>query len=351
VCLPELLTLLFLLISQFQRLSSNILSFGMGCYSRRSRLSRGAAVAVFMIIIIRMLLSLNEIPLTTPLPSFIGTGRWNPISISEIKMVENSSSDDDVESRVIRRQRQYLEGLRGMNVTSVKDTWGPDSVKHDLGMTLKRSDPLDSLLYITIPKAGSRTMKTALSTDPSGLTFDRKQFLHKLNTSEYLTFSVVRHPEERIASAYSTIVTRFSGFGKRGRKTLPNIPTPTMGDDIESWREHFQKTMYLWMKTVRDCGWNNTRCRWNEHLIPQIEFVRGYDLRLIGCLDSIEDTFSRINVSLNQTQMNTYQHKDGMPSEKFQSFDLLFNDTKTLIRELYKEDYDLFHTFCGDDTR
>lgn len=98
----------------------------------------------------------------------------------------------------------------------------------------------------------------------------------------------------------------------------------------------------------KDGGWQHKYCSWNEHIVPQIEFLKGYNLSFIGCLDSVNETFAKIhlNVSSEKTKGNSYEHTRNMPAEKFQSFDLLDLETKTLVQKVYHEDYELYRTFC-----
>ncbi len=41
---------------------------------------------------------------------------------------------------------------------------------------------------------------------------------------------------------------------------------------------------------------------------------------------------------------NQYEHTDKIPSKKFCSYEMLSVETKTLIREVYEEDFALFES-------
>lgn len=102
------------------------------------------------------------------------------------------------------------------------------------------------------------------------------------------------------------------------------------------------------MSTVQEVGMNNTRWAWNEHVRPQIEFMRGVNFAYIGCIDSMKEALTELglNATLPPEKSNAYQHNDNMPMEKFGSFDVLDEETKALIREVYREDYDLYESTC-----
>ena len=110
------------------------------------------------------------------------------------------------------------------------------------------------------------------------------------------------------------------------------------------------------MNAVKMNGWNNTKFHWNEHIIPQVEFMRGLNVSHIGCIGSLNETLAKLHllddggggggVDEEGVRMNQYERNDKMPSLKFGSYALLSVETKALIREVYEEDYALFDSLC-----
>lgn len=281
--------------------------------------------------------------------------------------IDPQSSARNGESDRIR----LLEWLRTSKSSSVKGT-------HAIGGALYRDGvSLPSLIYIFVPKAGSSTMKMAFSkvNQTAGGKMIYKEMI-RLNTkvvdmgdgrvgplkmSQFYTFSLLRDPRQRIMSAYSTIMNRDrSGSIGTCRTQTIKLLSPQMPQDKnpELWRTHFVSSMAQWLGNVRSFGWNSTDdCLWNVHIIPQVEFLKGYDLKHIGCVESIDNTMELMNISDidatsgsgdNGALRNHYEHNAAMPDEKFQSYDQLPERTKSLIEELYREDFELYDAFCGE---
>jgi len=105
------------------------------------------------------------------------------------------------------------------------------------------------------------------------------------------------------------------------------------------------------MNSVKKNGWNNTNLHWNEHIIPQVEFMRGLNVSHIGCIGSINETLAKLNLlgTEKKVSSNQYEHNSEMPSVKFGSYDTLSLETKALIREVYDEDYALFDSLCTEN--
>jgi hypothetical protein len=159
-------------------------------------------------------------------------------------------------------------------------------------------------------------------------------------------FTVIRHPGERIASAYSTIMSRYGGRFSHNKNFSP---TPDNTTDIAAWSLHFSESIRLMMNTVKQIGWNTTLLFWNVHIVPQVEFMRGLNISHIGCLHSINETLKQMHLGpLQNFKTNIYEHTDNMPTEKFASYDLVDEETKTLMKELYAEDYKLYEETCVD---
>ena len=227
--------------------------------------------------------------------------------------------------------------------------------KHDLGSVLKRSNESD-LLYIFVPKAASTTIKQLLAREAQEKNWRMAMNVHiqKLNTSKStLLFSVIRHPYDRIASAYSTLTSRTKGRAGMCKDTkfdiiAPHPPQKT--SNIQEWEEHFRQSVTTWLEgVIQSGGFKNKSCEWDVHFAPQIEFLKGYPVRHIGCTQTLSTTFDFLNITTKSSPMaNAYQNTNGiLPKQKFQSHALLSNYTKELIDRVYEEDFWLFNTFCN----
>lgn len=215
----------------------------------------------------------------------------------------------------------------------------------------------NNLAYIMIPKAGSSTMKNKLSSKGwTETVWLSPPIGRRRSTLDPLIFTMIRDPGERVVSAYSTIMARGKRFGS-ARKTNLYLPkTPKNTTSASAWEEHFQKSIWKMMNAVKMNGWNNTKFHWNEHIIPQVEFMRGLNVSHIGCIGSLNETLAKLHllddggggggVDEEGVRMNQYERNDKMPSLKFGSYALLSVETKALIREVYEEDYALFDSLC-----
>jgi len=234
-----------------------------------------------------------------------------------------------------------------------------------LALLLRRIDSTtklkryNNLAYIMIPKAGSSTMKNKLSSKgwTETVRLSPPTGRRRRSTLDPLIFTMIRDPGERVVSAYSTIMARGKSFGY-ARKTNLYLPkTPKNTTAASAWEEHFQKSIWKMMNAVKTNGWNNTKFHWNEHIIPQIEFMRGLNVSHIGCIGSLNETLAKLHLlddvdgggggdEEEEVRMNQYERNDKMPSMKFGSYALLSVETKALIRDVYEEDYSLFDSLC-----
>ena len=208
----------------------------------------------------------------------------------------------------------------------------------------------NNLAYIMVPKAGSTTMKSKLNCEGWTETVWLSPTTGR-STWDPLIFTMIRDPGERVASAYSTIMARGRSFA---RKTYLSLPKPPKNTTVASsaWEEHFQKSIWEMMNSVKKNGWENTKFHWNEHIIPQVEFMRGLNVSHIGCIGSINETLAKLHLAADaaadgeEIRMNQYERNNKMPSVKFGSYAMLSVETKALIREVYEEDYALFDSLC-----
>ena len=124
-------------------------------------------------------------------------------------------------------------------------------------------------------------------------------------------------------------------------------PAPNTNNTTQ-WKSHFSSAIDTWLQSFHKYGFNNPNCKWNEHIIPQLEFIKGSDLKYIGCTETAHDTLTALNISYNSSSSvdNSYERSIWMPVEKFQSYDLLTSNAKKLLDEIYAEDYVAHRCFC-----
>ena len=207
----------------------------------------------------------------------------------------------------------------------------------------------DNLVYIYNPKCGSSSMRTILK----GKEIEMSGF----NTTGYFTFSMLRNPRERIVSAYATMMSRNKGMAGvcKGRE-FQAPPLPPADASMDTWHTHFISSVSYWIDTLEKKKLESRDCFWDSHLIPQIEFIRGFHLSWLGCLESVNQTYQQMNqhattvhISPSTRKSNSYEHVKGMPKEKFQTLDVLPNSVIRRIDKVYAQDWELYRAICGSE--
>lgn len=208
-----------------------------------------------------------------------------------------------------------------------------------------------TLAYLLMPKAGSTTIRSAMRESKHGT---ETGFLYPEDgTSETnydpLIFTVIREPTARLVSAYSTITSRKDRYGLINGQEYFFPPTPNSNADAELWKKHFQESMSMMLRTVKSFGWENTPSvdsHWNEHIVPQAEWIKGLNVSHIDCVPNLNGVLNKYDLP-EPTKDNSYEHNNNtMPKEKYASYDLLDEDTKALIVELYADDKALYESIC-----
>jgi hypothetical protein len=262
-----------------------------------------------------------------------------------------------------KRKRLYLEQIKNQIYSQVKSQeWGAKEWNTDgaYGILRKRDGNRSDLVYIYNPKTGSETMRFAMRGEFEGnnalsnAVILKKSELKRLagadQHNEAFVFTTVRHPDERITSAYSTMIHRLheKGWAHRNEVSYNITPWPESSTDISAWEDHFQSMVHTWMETIARFGWGHSDFWWDQHLIPQYEYLRGYNISHICCTDSLEECFPMIGIPKPKIIQNSYEKAKFMPEKKFQSFEMLRKETKSLIHELYRDDYVMYDIFCGN---
>lgn len=279
---------------------------------------------------------------------FFAFCRLPPFLLQLRRLTDRLASDE------IKLRRERLRRiLRDQNKTSFLPIF---SNPMDLATLLARRVDWgpENIAYLYIPKAGSTFVRNTMKQQENQIMLKQRVSLSKhYSLPDQFTFTLVRDPLERLVSAYSTITSRYDGcFGKCRisalRSVRLDIPLPQESGNIADWKTHFIQWIDKVVDGVNQYGFENPKCRWNEHIIPQIEFLRGNDLQHVGCAENIETTFREINLHYNTSlRRNNYERSGSMPSDRFHSVSLLSHAVKERILTIYSEDYDLHNAFCS----
>ena len=216
---------------------------------------------------------------------------------------------------------------------TIMTTWKDG--RHDIGVpqTWTSMNRTVRLLYVRIPKAASTSLTAGMG---------RNQTRRVIaDAAKYHVFTVIRDPLERIVSAYSTVVSRGGAFGMCGRIQMQTLRGPN-STSIDAWQRHFVASLELWVTEIARRGW--TSCRWNEHLVPQVEYMKGWPIKEIVCMESLGN-FVR-TWSIPPSIHNTYERDAMMPKTKFTQTALVPNETRAMVRKLYAVDYEMRGLFC-----
>ena len=208
-----------------------------------------------------------------------------------------------------------------------------------------------TLAYLMMPKAGSTTIKNAIEESKHHI---KVGFLSPEDGTEAtnynpLIFTVIREPTARLVSAYSTITAREVRYGwVNGREY--NFPSkPNDVTDIDLWKRHFTESMKMMLRDVKEIEWENTPSsdsHWNEHIVPQVDWIKGLNVSHIDCVWNLNEVLDKYDLP-KPSKDNSYEHNSTtMPKEKYASIDLLDEETKALIAELYADDIALFESIC-----
>ena len=213
-----------------------------------------------------------------------------------------------------------------------------------------------TIAYVVVPKSGSTTVKNAMeeSIHDSEIGYLSPEDGTEATQFNPFIFTVLRDPRKRIVSAYSTLLARESRYGLVNGKDyfLPKPPDDTTNTFL--WKQHFRLSLHQMLSMVKSLGWENRPSidsHWNEHIVPQVEWIKGLNVSHIGCVDSMSDVLTKYGLS-EPSKDNHYEHNiTTMPKEKYASYDLLDDETKALILELYDEDIKLFESTCVIEDR
>ena len=208
-----------------------------------------------------------------------------------------------------------------------------------------------TIAYVIVPKSGSTTIKNAMeeSTHDTEMGYLLPEDGTEATNFNPLIFTVLRDPRARIVSAYSTMMARESRYGLINEKDYFFPKPPGDVTDMILWKQHFRLSLHEMLSTVKSFGWENkpsVDSHWNEHIVPQVEWIKGLNVSHIGCVDSMSDVLTKYGLS-HPSEDNHYEHNiTTMPKEKYASYDILDDETKALILELYDEDIKLFESTC-----
>eukprot|EP00804_Cyclotella_cryptica_P004364 CCRYP_006798-RA/>CCRYP_006798-RA protein AED:0.04 eAED:0.04 QI:304/1/1/1/0/0/2/312/362 len=209
------------------------------------------------------------------------------------------------------------------------------------------------LAYLMIPKAGSTLVKNTMAgTGEVEAIWLSAADGTELTNNNPLIMTLIRDPGERIVSAYSTIMSRTNGvYGEVNGAPVRFPEAPHNVTDMAAWIKQFENSIRVAMISVKENGWYNANTNpvWNEHILPQVEFMRGLYVSFIGCVGRINEALEKfqLDTSLQHVENNAYEHTDHMPMHRFALYDLLDVETKALVQNVYAEDYELFGSRCA----
>ncbi|KAL3797707.1 hypothetical protein HJC23_000252 [Cyclotella cryptica] len=157
------------------------------------------------------------------------------------------------------------------------------------------------LAYLMVPKAGSTLVKSTMSaTGEAEPVWLSPADGTALTNNNPLIFTLIRDPGERIVSAYSTIMSRKGAVFGRVNNEVPLrfLPSPADVNDIVAWTHQFKQSMHLMMLSIKNNGWYNSKTNpvWDEHIIPQVEFMRGLNVSFIGCVSKVNEVLVKFQL-------------------------------------------------------
>ena len=267
-------------------------------------------------------------------------------------------------TKLTNEQFIFLDQLQRMEYSQVKieydkrpfRTWSTAGVP----ATVTTSNDGTLFVYMHIPKTASSHVTAAMRS--TGSNMPSKAKTRELATlKDSFVFTTIRHPEDRLASAYGSIITRYlkrisHGWAHELVSTtdsssslvpLDFLPIPESPTDITAWEQHFIDSIHQWLETVNNVGWDHPNFYWEHHFLPQIDNLHGYPVSYIVCPEKLDDTLLALGMEPSSGLQNAHEHvEDRMPRNKFQKYEMLREETKELVRKLYYDDYVMYNTFC-----
>lgn len=182
----------------------------------------------------------------------------------------------------------------------------------------------NKILFVHIPKTGGTSISTALFGKDSGHPYLYQfYFANKDYTNSFFKFCVVRNPYDRLVSTYFHFTTN---------EINPKIKRLWDDFNINSFEELILKMENpVFFKKLKKI----------IHFVPQNELIRYEDL----CMDKIFkfENFDSIEKELNNNLKEKKVTLKKLNTSKRGTYEDYYTDkTKSIVYEVYKQDFDLF---------
>ena len=143
--------------------------------------------------------------------------------------------------------------------------------------------------------------------------------------------------------------------------------SPAKNASMIEWRHHLNQEISFMMTAMMGSYGIVPGIHWNEHLISQMDYVRGRtDLDFIGCVYGSKDlkyitdrqlhhlyeltripSFVEHDTKKQGESAAWYKGKLPLNFDEWMNVKYLTEHTKEMIRECYREDFELFEFVCG----
>lgn len=199
-------------------------------------------------------------------------------------------------------------------------------VKFNRNIVMRRYFYETNSIFIHIPKAAGKSIAQALYGDdrPGHFLWHNYEAADAVSFSQFFKFSFVRHPIDRLESAYYYLKNGGASqtdlqFSKRVLRSFESID-----DFVMNWLS-VDRNHYSWI-----------------HFIPQFEFISDSDGRIVidyvGRFESLEYDFKNIAERLGSGRLLSHIN----PSQRFHKFSMS-SESAAICRDLYKKDFELFN--------
>lgn len=203
--------------------------------------------------------------------------------------------------------------------------------------------------FIVIPKCGSTSIRGKFYPhDNFEYNLRNENVMRLMQSHQIKVFAFLRHPVSRIFSAYNTIIARHDAFAISSGVKLYSPDYPKDNTNTTLWRDHMIRTIHRWMDVVEKFEWENSTVTWNDHIIPQAEYLKGTHIDEFGCVENLDWFLHHLGLNDSETRKNSYEHHSHMPSQKV-PYEPVPLDLRKRIEAIYNEDLTLWNKFCSNN--
>lgn len=209
------------------------------------------------------------------------------------------------------------------------------------------TDHTRKVIYHSIPKCGSTSLRSMLF--PSGKTDYASLVPYPLYVDEYFKFTVCRNPYSRAVSNFVSFTTQPGRINQM--KQFIDVPSELT----------FEKFL-MFASQVK-----------NHHWLPQVNFIKGYQLDYIGKLENIQKDYRIIMKQIRKNSLEQLCLSSELSHEQLVNFEKdswyktggkrvvhanastqrpymsYYNDTTfKMVSDMYREDLSFFKYSFGD---